>query len=131
MGAILLIGALVWGPLLVTSPDEALATARSERIPGQDDLSYGDLVSQYESRVGWPGTWRTKQNKGLRESLFQGDEDGWAYIVTWTAPEGGELWFAVGRFRHVVTQEPDLVVRLLRTSLGPDAVQLFRDAVRR
>ncbi len=130
LGTLFLIGALVWGPLLVTSPDEALATARSERVPGQDDLSYGDLVSRYESRVGQPGTWRTQRNRGLRESLFQGDEDGWTWIVTWTAPAGGELWFAVGPSRAVCVREPDLVLGLLQTSLGPDAVRRFWDAVR-
>jgi hypothetical protein len=131
LGALLLIFALVWGPLLVTSPDEALATARSERVPGQDDLNYGDLVSRYESRVGRSGTWRTQRNRGLRESLFQGDEDSWTWIVTWTAPAGGELWSAVGPSRAVCVREPDLVLGLLQTSLGPDAVQRFWDAVRR
>ncbi len=131
VSALLLTGVLVWGPLLITSPNEALANARSERVPGQHDLNYGDLVSRYESLEGSPGTWRTERNRGVLESLFQGDEDGWTWIVTWTAPAGGELWFAVGPSRGVWVREPDLVLGLLQTSLGPDAVQRFWEAVRR
>lgn len=100
-------------------------------MAGYKDLDYGGLVSRYEAVVGKQGLWRTKQNRSLRESLFQGDEDGWTWIVTWTAPEGDQLWFAIGPIGGLVTREPDLVVRLLGTVLGPDGVRRFYEANRR
>ena len=58
----------------------------------------------------------------------QGDEDGWTWIVTWTAPEDEQLWFAIGPTGVVATGEADEIVRLLGTVLGPDGVQQFYEA---
>lgn len=99
---------LAWGPLLVTSGDEALSEAQS--VTAFEGVSYGDVVEAYESAEGKQGHWRVEGNRDY-DSFFDGDEGGFRWIVTYDAPKTDdypELEFGVKRFTGGVrTREPN------------------------
>ncbi len=87
---------VAWGPLLVTSPEEALAKAQGHRTASGQ--TYADMVSLHEEATGKQGEWRVVRN-GSYDSLFEGDRGGFLWIVTWGPPQadseldfGLEIW---------------------------------------
>jgi hypothetical protein len=95
---------LVWGPLLVTSPEEALS--RVQRQQAWDlPLSWAEAVALYEAEQGTPGEWRVEARLGWTwGDLHEGGTDGRRWIVTYHAGDDDayeELNFAVGALGQV------------------------------
>ncbi len=105
--AVLSLALLAWGPLLVTSSDEALEKAQS--VPAFEGVSYGEVVAAFENTEDKRGDWRVTRNKNY-DSFFEGDREGFRWIVSYNAPgtdDRAELEFWVKRFTgDVVTREP-------------------------
>jgi hypothetical protein len=101
---------LAWGPLLVTSPEEALSRVQDESISELDTRACGDAIRAYEVAVGAQGEWKVRRNE-LYESFWEGDESGFLWVVTYDAPgsdDTPEIEFYVKRFTGNVSQrEPD------------------------
>ncbi|HZJ03522.1 MAG TPA: hypothetical protein VFE20_07620 [Thermoleophilia bacterium] len=91
---------LLWGPLLVTSPGEALSAVQNAEDRYFGGLTYGDVVRAHEAAVGAQGEWSVKRNE-FYDSFFEGDRGGFFWIVTYNAPgtdETRELEFFVKRY---------------------------------
>jgi len=91
---------LLWGPLLVTSPEEAVSAVQNAEDRYFGGLTYGDVVRAHEAAAGAQGEWTVEQNE-FYDSFFEGDEKGVFWIVTYNAPgtdETRELEFFVKRY---------------------------------
>jgi len=74
---------VAWGPLLVTSPEEALAKAKEHTT--MEGRTYAEIASAHEEATGKRGEWKVIRN-GSYDSFFEGDRGGFLWIVTYTAP---------------------------------------------
>ena len=74
---------VAWGPLLVTSPEEALAKAQGHRTT--DGRTYAEIASAHEEGTGKRGEWKVRRNENY-DSMFEGDRGGFLWIVTYNAP---------------------------------------------
>ena len=91
---------LLWGPLLVTSPEEAVSAVQNGEDRYFGGLTYGDVVRTHEASVSARGEWSVEQNE-FYDSFFEGDEGGFFWIVNYNAPgtdETRELEFFVKRY---------------------------------
>jgi hypothetical protein len=95
---------LVWGPLLVTSPEEALSRVQRQQAWDLPE-TWAEVVERYEAERGIPGGWRVEERVGWTwEDWYEGGSDGWRWIVTYQAGDDDaveELWFAVGALGQV------------------------------
>jgi hypothetical protein len=110
LGGVCALVLLAWGPLLVTSPEEALSRVQDKGISELDTRACGDAIRAHEAAVGAQGAWKVTRNESY-DSFWEGDQHGFLWIVTYDAPgtdEIPELEFWVKRFTGDVSQrEPD------------------------
>ena len=110
MAGIELIVYVAWGPLLVTSAEEALASVKDKEMTSFGGRTVGEVLHVHETTMGSPGRWEATHN-AIYQSFSEGDAHGYAWIVTYSAPGTGEereLTFLVKRFSGDVSfQEPN------------------------
>jgi len=110
MAGIALIVYVAWGPLLVTSAEEALASVKHKEMTSFGGRTVEKVLDVHEAAIGSPGRWEAAHN-AIYQSFFEGETRGYAWIVTYDAPgtgEGRELTFLVKRFTGDVSfQEPN------------------------
>ena len=81
----------VVGCIVPVTGSSAIAVAKAKQAFQPAELTYGQLVTEYEKAVGVEGTWRAELTNG----------DHWSWNVTYTHPQLGVLWFGV-QFRWSV-----------------------------
>jgi hypothetical protein len=108
-GALVLLAAvtgvlLLWGPLLVTSPEEALSRVQRQQVWDSPE-TLTQAVARYEAEQGMAGEWRVEESGGWTwDDWYEGGRDGWRWIITYHAGDDDAyegLWFAVGALGQV------------------------------
>jgi hypothetical protein len=75
---------LAWGPLLITSPEEALAQVQNHQSILLDE-TYGRWVQAYERTTGHRGQWQVRRNQSY-DWWGEGDRGGYLWIVVYSVP---------------------------------------------
>jgi hypothetical protein len=82
---LVLAGLAAWYLLPPLSAGDAIHTAKAHRVPGQGDLTYGELIARATEILGaGPGTWTAYHPEGWR----LGDP---LWAVKWTPPPGTDI----------------------------------------